>query len=354
MTARAEALAFALFERLPPAADGILRRLRRTASVLDGRRLTTERRAGEGVNGPATLALAGKGASLAYVAERFLPTVATTAATAETTRGDLAAWLREAAAGADLAIAAVPRRTGVSLLRQGFTTVPEAVGARLAVQADGTTFKDASATARRNVRQVEKRGFAWSVTHDIGDFEHFYDRMYVPFARRRYGDLAFVRNRHALRRRFRHGGLLRIDEGGTIIAAQLFKREGDRVEMLGPGTLDGDPGPVKRGAFSALYVFAEAYAREQGLKWLDFGASLPALSDGVLGHKRGWGAEIEPRVEADRDLVLCWQKPTPALVAFLRAHPLIVHADAGLALLAAPDFAEPTPKGLVGVRRVGE
>ena len=337
-----QALVWRAMERLPAGADALMRGARGLADAALSRPLPLRLLAGETGSGAGRLVLAGQGGSLDYFAHRFFASKASDTPDGTIDRGSIPKHLPEA----DLALCRLGRRAAARLEGRGVLLVPEAVGARLAVAPDGSSFAGANATARRNIRQVEKRGYTWTASHDPAAFEHFYDAMYVPFAKARYGELSFVRRREALRRRFRQGGLLEVRQEGRLVAAQVFQIMGQTIEMLGPGTPGGDPEPVRQGAFSALYIFAEAYARQQGLAWLDFGGSLPTLSDGVLKHKRGWGASIADRVEADHDIALYWKAASQPLLAFLRAHPLVVRDGHGLALLAVEGHAEPLPPGL--------
>jgi hypothetical protein len=292
-----------------------------------------------------SMLIAGAPTAVQYLVQRFFDAETAWQELGSTPIYALPRTLREHAASVDLVVARVQRPLARWLFDEGFVRVPEAVGAQLKVQTNDATFAGAHKTAKRNIEQVRKNQLTWCVSHELKDFEHFYDAMYVPFAIARYGESAFIRNRHALRRRFRQGGLIWIIQQDDIIAGQIFQVNKSVLHLLGPGTFQGSAAPVKQGAFSALYVFAAAYAQQKGLQWLDLGASMPSLRDGVLMHKRGWGAMLTNRHESAHDLVLRWNTFNPSLNQFFADVPLIFRDQEALsALMTLPDQEPITPK----------
>lgn len=328
-----------LIEHLPQSVDPWLRAAQRYLLPLLRRRVPLLRASGPVLadGTPGTLLLAGDSATARYLAKRFFAETPAFERIGTASLLRLPAMLPALAEGVDLAVATVPRwlagRSGDRL----WVRVPESVGARLEAKADGSTFAGASRTARRNIELVRKNRLAWSVSHELADFERFYDEMYVPFAQARYGELAFVRDRHALRRRFRQGGLFWIRRDGEIVAGQLFQIEGPSLHVLGPGTPGGSSEPVKLGALSALYLAAAAHAEQNGIRWLDMGGSSPSLRDGVLLHKRGWGAMLADRPESHADLLVRWRSVTPPVAHFLAETPLVVRDGDGFSAVTVWD-----------------
>jgi hypothetical protein len=332
-----------LIEHLPQAVDPWMRAAQRYLLPLWHRRVPLLRAEAPALPDGSTgrLLLAGDSATARYLAKRFFTGEPVFEEVGATGLFGLPDALPRLAEDVDLVVATVPRWLGRGEGGERWLRVPESVGAKLAARPDGSTFAQASKTARRNIELVRKNRLEWSASHDPADFDRFYDEMYVPFAKARYGELAFVRNRHALRRRFRQGGLLFIRRDGEIIAGQLFQIEGDSIHVLGPGTPGGSSEPVKLGALSALYLAAAAYAEQNGIPWLDFGGSSPSLRDGVLMHKRGWGAMLADRPESHADLLVRWRSVTPTVARFLTETPLVIRDGDGFSAVAASDGAGP-------------
>lgn len=326
-----------LYERLPQGIDPLINSAQRCSAFFGNLRIPLHRVRGlvPDSDEPRALLIAGAPAALQYLVQHFFSAKPEWENTGSIPIHALPRVLRERAPSVDLVAAQVQRSLAKRLFNEQFLHVPEAVGAQLAVQTNGTTFAGAHKTAKRNIEQVRKQQLGWRVSHHLADFERFYDDMYVPFALNRYGKLAFVRNRHALRRRFRQGGLIWITHEDEIIAGQVFQISNSVLHLLGPGTPQGSAAPVKQGAFSALYVFAAAYAQQRSLRWLDLGASMPSLRDGVLMHKRGWGAILTDRQESAHDLLLRWHNWSESLARFFADTPLIFRDQGALSALTA-------------------
>jgi hypothetical protein len=159
--------------------------------------------------------------------------------------------------------------------------------------------------------------------------------MYLPFARRRFGEDAYLRNPQRLRRAFRRGFVLWVESGTQRIAGGLFRREGDALRWMASGTADGDLEPAERGALSALYLFALEAAQREGAARLDLGASRPSLRDGVLVHKRRWGGRLVACDDVHHDLCLRWRRFDERIARFLERAPLVFRDGDGLSALTA-------------------
>jgi hypothetical protein len=165
--------------------------------------------------------------------------------------------------------------------------------------------------------------------------------MYVPFAQRRYGEQAIVRNFYQLRRRFRQGGLIWMQYNGERIAGLLFQRCGSVCHYLVIGTAGGEWAPVKLGAISALYYQAMLHARALGCRTIDFGGCRPSLTDGVLRYKRKWGVQVVDKHNSFFDFLVYWRRMEGSAFALLRRTPLIFRDHGKLSAIAAVENEAP-------------
>ena len=193
-------------------------------------------------------------------------------------------------------------------------------------------------------RLSARNPFEWRVSNLGADFDFFYDRMYLPLLRRRFGNFGRIESRETLRGFFDRGFLLFLLDKGAPIAASLCAVEGTRYVYFRGGVLDGDDAHVRNDAQAALYFLMIRQAREQGLAEVDLGHSRAFFGDGVYRHKREWGS----RVSVDADLgqwLFCFAPGRPDVVRELvAANPLIVETDDGLvgccAVEGLPDLRE--------------
>ncbi|MDX1541033.1 MAG: GNAT family N-acetyltransferase, partial [Geminicoccaceae bacterium] len=198
-----------------------------------------------------------------------------------------------------------------------------------------TKLAAANPRVRRRVRMVRENGLRPRLSTSPDDFERFYDDFHLPMVRERFGPLGVRQPRRVLRRRFRFGGLIWVERDGEPFSADLFETRGQQLTALVHGRRPGlDPATASL-VHHATYLFAFEHAAKLGLERFNMGGAVPVLSDGVLRHKRSWGASVLPRAETHVALLVGWRRPVPAVARLLSECPLVVKDPAGLSAVAA-------------------
>jgi hypothetical protein len=187
------------------------------------------------------------------------------------------------------------------------------------------------------LRIIRRNRLETAVSHDPSDFDCFYHHMYVPFTRRRFGELGAVKGYRFLRACFRRGALVWVLQEGRRLAAAVVDRNDRRLALRALGCMHGDLRVVKMGAFAAVYQFCFAYARQQGCTVAGVGTSRAVLQDGVLRYKRKWGAALMPTTGSSFSLLLSWRRLQGVAADFL-AHtsPIFIQPDGLAAIHALP------------------
>jgi hypothetical protein len=249
------------------------------------------------------------------------------------TVGSLPLWrvsatLQRLGASVDLVIAYVDRLSARLFFRSNYLRVPESVGSWLAVPDDLNKLKRTNRSVKADLRRIRREQFTFTVSHAEEDCETFYHTMYVPYLRKRHGELAVIRSLPQVRCIFRRGGVFWVLCEGQRIAGQLFSQRDGVLSCVGMGMADGDPSLLRKGAIAATYFFSLQYAQSQGLTRIDLGGSPPALSDGLLRYKRKWGARLTAKPQTPYDYLLWWRRPTEQIIALL-AHRQLIFRKAG-------------------------
>lgn len=242
--------------------------------------------------------------------------------------------LRRLRAGADLVIARVPRPGSAWLFDSSYLRVPVVVSSLVEVPPDNEALARMSTRARRNMAVVQRNGLRWSVSVSEQDFELFYDQFYLPFVMQRFTERALPAVRNDLRRSFRRGFILWIEDGEKRIAGAVLEPDGETLLWWVVGVLTDGVDPVKSGALSAIYVFGIECARQHGFRWFHAGLSRASLRDGVLSHKRSWGAVVRDAPFVDY-LLFRWERLGDPIARFLSEDPLIFREGRGLSAVAA-------------------
>lgn len=328
------ALAWRGYERLPRHADLPLRVATTAMLPWTNRRVELTALRGRAQSGDAaTMLFAGPPAAATWVGRRFFADEPTATPIATVPSRRLGAELARRRADADLTLARLDRATAAVALDDSWVLVPEWVGARAPIPDDAIALCRRSKSLANNLARMRRAGFRPVVSHAPEDFDHFYERMYLPFTRERHDTEAVVTDRARLRRCFRQGGIMWALRGDERVAALLFRVRGRTFDLIVLGTAEGARGPLADGAIFALDLFLFEYARTLGCTVLDFGGSRPSPRDGLLAYKARWEARIGATRATFYDLGLWWPRWTPALRAFLERTPLLVRQGDGLAAL---------------------
>jgi hypothetical protein len=185
-----------------------------------------------------------------------------------------------------------------------------------------------------SLRRIKKYGLTASVSHDRQELSDFIQTAYIPHIRSRFGDLARPHSGLVITRAFNSGGLLWVQQDGVRLAGLVFSVAGDTVNSRVAAPVSDSELASKAHAVSSTKKFLIDYAVERGYKRLHLGNSRPHLLDGVLRHKKRWGARLVDS-SASTEFQLSWRAFTPAIAQWLCTTPLVVRDSGSLAGLTA-------------------
>lgn len=208
---------------------------------------------------------------------------------------------------------------------------------------------------RRVLKRALKRGASWRVSRSEGDLRDFYEAMYEPLARNRFGDAANVSPYERLASALRHRGeLLLVERERTPVIGALLYRS-----PRAPGTVFNwkygvrDPAAVDAAGLRELTasleiaLFEHAISRQDAR--VDFGLTSAVANDGVYVHKRRLGCDFTP-LPRGPELLLRFAEGVEAAV--LERAPLFVRDGAALRCLTGytgqrDGSGEPFAKGVL-------
>ncbi|MEW5983875.1 MAG: hypothetical protein AB1806_16100 [Acidobacteriota bacterium] len=251
--------------------------------------------------------------------------------------------------GHDLCVAVLPRF--YEALFRGLYDYRTTETVRQVIDTSGS-WDDVKSRFSKKKRQVAnnfeaKSGLGYRLSHEPGDLEFFYHRMFVPHITRRYGELATIDSYVEMQRFFRRGVLLFVTKGGQAVAGALSLVEDGVLRFRRTGVLDGDESHVDGGAQTALYYFQLRYAQEHGLRAVDTMMSAPFLNDGVYRHKREWGAVVLPDDETRTWVYVFGATPSEKTARFFEDNPMVVHRDDGMkGMIGISGDAAPSPAAI--------
>ena len=333
-------LAWVALEHAPRTADPLLHAGRRW--LLPWARLvfSVARHEGHTASGEAArLILIGEGMQLDYLSGRLCVGTAARKRLAPVGLHRLRRYLEQVLDEADLVLALVPRALAPVLAGRDFLQAPALLD--FVRSMDDGDFATASHSIRSSVRAIRAGPLRPRLSVEPSEFELFYDDFYQPMVEERFGGLAVGQPRRVLRRRFRFGGIIWVERDGQRLGADLFETRGGGFNMLVHGHRPGADPALASAVGHANYLFGFDHARRLGCRWVNLGGSLPVMTNGVLRHKRAWGARAQARDETHRTLLVGWRNAGPAVLRLLADCPLVVEDGAGLSAIAATTVSGP-------------
>jgi hypothetical protein len=218
-------------------------------------------------------------------------------------RGSLIRYLAAAQdlAGPENAADVIVRQAGVGFHRRPgeIAHVPFLhgrlqLGASIADQIRGVRSK----AQRRRLRTVLRSGaYRWTVSTSAADFDLFYEQMYAPYVRWKFGPRAHLDGRNALVDLHRRAGrTLLVREGAEAVCGALLL-QGARGAVLmyhRNGFRNGEtwPAALLASRTAALELAVIEYGIGEGFRVLDVGFTRAILCDGLFVHKRRLGCSF--------------------------------------------------------------
>ncbi len=184
--------------------------------------------------------------------------------------------------------------------------------------------------SKKTLQLIRKNGFSSRVSVQAKDFDFFYHRMYLPHVLKQHGPYASIDEYEDMRAYFLQGFLMMALDQGRTVSAQLCHIRGDTLILRRAGVLDGDGIHVKKGVQSAVYYFMIRFARENGLRKIDFMNSRPFFEDGVYYHKARWGASVQPE-DSESWIHFLVPRLSESVVQFFQRNPVIIQTPQGTA-----------------------
>lgn len=196
---------------------------------------------------------------------------------------------------------------------------------------------------RTLANRYERDGTRFSIMQSRRDSDLvlFYEKMYVPFTRKRHGSMAHLPSLADFRHFFQSGSVLFAMRNSVPVAGTLLVSHGRILQDRWIGILHGDESLISDGVQAILYYYTLKHAALCGYEALDMTESAPFLVDGVYKHKSEWGACPFPSREFGAEEYLLVGSDNRSVAAFFHDFPLIVRYGDGLAVMAGiPDGSD--------------
>jgi len=208
-------------------------------------------------------------------------------------------------------------------------------------------IKGFSKNLRKELKRVLKRNYQFVVSQDEMLFEKFYNEMYLPYVKQRFGTLSVPNSHRSIMRDVKgKSDVLFLLQDNQVILGVLQKYNKDKMISVCSATADNLTPDMIKGAFTAMDYFSIMNAFEKGCRVVDFMGSRPLLKDGPFMYKRKWGTSIGKFHLPINDLYLKVCNFSAGVRSFFSNNPIITNNGdkyIGKVLLTEP-ATQPTIK----------
>lgn len=185
-------------------------------------------------------------------------------------------------------------------------------------------------TKQRNMRRcIRNFGLEPELSTHLEDLREFYERMHLPYIRKRHGEASVIRDYAELEKRFRsHGELVFACRSGVRLGGVIIDDKDGVAKGLLLGILDGNEEYLRMGVSDAVFCFQMERMRRRGFRRAGLGHSRAFLGDGALQYKRKLGGRLCGELDSGY-FSFRFLRRTPAVEAFLRANPFVTTEEGG-------------------------
>ena len=222
------------------------------------------------------------------------------------------------ASGCSMVFAEV-HQSHLELIGPGGMVIPTWMSAEINLPRPRSVMKSNSVLC--DLRKIRDNALECGITRDEQRFDDFYQNMYLPYVKGRYGNCALLPSREILKSQLDDGNLILVKKKGEYISGMLLNYGGARPSLRVLGVRDGNRDLVRDGAISAAFEFSLEHLETKGCRKVNPGPSRAFLHDGVLRFKRKWSQTISPSMAGKFLMKVTYD--TAATRAFLQNNPFI-------------------------------
>jgi len=142
------------------------------------------------------------------------------------------------------------------------------------------------------LRKIAKYKYTYEFSNNPSDIEFFYNRMLIPFVKKRHKIYAHIHSLEEVKK-LSSLGILFIKKDNKYVAGATLQKKDTTLVIRRIGVVDGDEVLFREAVIAAIFYSLIKFAKENSYQKVDFGFTVPILSDGVLLYKNKWGMKIE-------------------------------------------------------------
>jgi len=186
-----------------------------------------------------------------------------------------------------------------------------------------------SKSLRSDLQRVAKGEYELERSTRSADWDEFERGMFIPYAVRRFEENAWIPSSGYLRALKGTGTLLFVRKDGQRVGGACVVRHDDEAWVAAIGVEDGNLALMQGGAVAAIYALTIEWARNHGMRRVDFGRTSAFQRDGIARFKRKWGMSPVPD-PLSRLIAIRADPAQPAIRRAMEREPFLIETDGAL------------------------
>lgn len=189
-------------------------------------------------------------------------------------------------------------------------------------------IKEFSRRRRRDIKKLKSLNYFCTICRGAEkDFDSFYCTMYLPYIEKRFGKAVKPSPYLGTRALYtKNGGIILVKKEKKNLAGILFQMKGKTLYAINYGINIREQNLATRLAGHAALYFLIEWAKKNGITGLDYGLTMPFITDGTFQYKKEWGMFLEPRTD-ESVWVLKLNNVNDGTLSFLQHNPFILSCE---------------------------
>jgi len=215
----------------------------------------------------------------------------------------------------------------------GYLTIPEwVVFGREVVKNPEARYAEAHKSLKSDLNKIRRSDLQIFITKNHEDFSLFYEKMYLPYVLKRFGDRMIAKSRRRLKRDFLSGFLMLVRHEKKSIAGALVRIDDDQVTETTLGVLDGAEEFSKMGVSGLIDYHLHEWAAANNKSFINVGHTRPFPLDGIFFNKRKWLMSVMPDYDGVMDMAVKFSRENKRIAAALKNYPFVFQNRSGLGI----------------------
>jgi hypothetical protein len=217
--------------------------------------------------------------------------------------------------------------------KAGFFSIPEWVEfGREVIKDEQIRFIGARKSLKSELKKIQTSSFKSAITTDYNDYLKFYEKMYLPYHKNRFGESSIIKSRKRLFKDFKSGFLFSLLKEQMPIAGAIVKVEKEKIIETTIGILDGDETIMRMGVSGVIDYLLLDWAAKNNKRFMNVGHTRPFPSDGVFFNKRKWLMSILADNDGVMDMYIKINRWDDRIANVVKEYPFIFQTEEGLSV----------------------